>query len=253
MHRTLMKQGVWNGSLLSFDSLPSTNKWALENMASLNHGDVVTAARQTSGYGRFGRPWFSQDEQSVTFSVVIKAKSRSEPATSIPGQLAALAVRSMLANHGIPALLKWPNDVLSSERKIAGILAEQDSQSDALVIGIGLNVNLTVRDFAALDLMQPATSMAIEGKDSFDVGAIRAELIAEVQKTFDTAMRTGPNYLCDTWNRSDALTDRHISISNGEETLSGTYAGMDQSGRLRIIDENGAEHLFWSGDVSLHR
>jgi BirA family transcriptional regulator, biotin operon repressor / biotin---[acetyl-CoA-carboxylase] ligase len=246
-----MNEGMWNGSLLIFDSLSSTNKWALENIASLNHGDVVAAARQTSGYGRFGRAWFSQDERSATLSAVIKPESECGPAAAMPGQLAALAVRSMLANHDIPALLKWPNDVLSNERKIAGILAERDSRSGALVVGIGLNVNLTADDFSRLDLMQPATSMAIERNVSFNVEAIRTELVAELQGAFDAAMTPGSTYLYDTWNHNDALTGRHISIQTAEESISGMYAGMDQSGQLRLVDDAGAEHLFWSGDVSL--
>jgi BirA family biotin operon repressor/biotin-[acetyl-CoA-carboxylase] ligase len=247
-----MNEGMWNGNLLIFDSLSSTNKWALENIASLNHGDVVATARQTSGYGRFGRAWFSQDERSVTFSVVIKSESESDPAGAMPGQLAAVAVRSVLANHDIPALLKWPNDVLSNERKMAGILAERDSRSGVLIVGIGLNVNVTAQDFARLDLMQPATSMAIERKHSFNVEAIRSELIMELQRTFDAAMATGSSYVCEAWNRNDALTGRHISIRAAEETLSGIYAGMDKSGRLRLVDGTGTEHLFWSGDVSVH-
>lgn len=237
--------------MLVFESLPSTNKWMLENIASLKHGDVIRAITQTAGYGRFGRKWFSPDDRCLTISIVIKQGPLAGDMAAILGQLSALAVRATLENHRIAALVKWPNDVLANGRKIAGILTEGDSPAGWMVLGIGLNVNSTSSDFAELDPMQPVTSMTIEQGRTFDVGQVCSDLLAELDRTFDAAERQGTDYLFDNWNCHDALTGKMITVRTAEGEFVGKYSGMDKDGRLRLVDQAGKEHLLWSGDVSI--
>jgi BirA family transcriptional regulator, biotin operon repressor / biotin---[acetyl-CoA-carboxylase] ligase len=252
MHQILKGKGLWNGDMLVFDSLPSTNKWAIENIASLAHGDVIRAVRQTAGHGRFDRKWFSPDDRCLTLSIIIKHPHFAGDMATILGQLSALAVRATLDKHGIAALVKWPNDVLANDRKIAGILTEGDSCAGWMVLGIGLNINSTSPDFAGLELMQPVTSMAIEKGRTFDIGQICSDLLAELGRTFDATEREGTHYLFDNWKAHDSMTGKRINVQTDGASIAGKYAGMDENGRIRLIDGLGKEHLFWSGDVSLN-
>jgi BirA family transcriptional regulator, biotin operon repressor / biotin---[acetyl-CoA-carboxylase] ligase len=163
----------------------------------------------------------------------------------------ALAVHATLTAHSIAAQLKWPNDVVVHGRKIAGILAEADAVRGALVLGIGLNVNLTPADLRTAELMQPATSMAIESGRTFDVTSVGARLRADLQEAYDVATAEGPSWLGRRWRGLDALAGRRIQIETAQGTISGTYEGLDAEARLQLRDDAGLLRSFWSGDVSV--
>ena len=292
--------GLWGGRLLIFDSLPSTNQWALDNIGRCRNGDVIRAITQIAGRGRFQREWLSPVNRCLTISVVIKTETMEARRTSASAdpprggkdsppylyhggralspkapspakpdrtrrasptkdgarsstitQTAALAIRSALEKYSINALVKWPNDVLVNGRKIAGILAETEPASGAVILGIGLNINLTAEDLAGVNLMQPATSMAMEKERLFDIEDVCVGLLLKLQETIDAA-RECATFLVDTWQHYDCLAEKRIQVETGQDIICGRYAGLDENGRLRLIDDSGMEHLFWSGDVSLN-
>jgi len=253
MGTTMVNTGLWGARLHHFDTLPSTNQWMIEHMGSCAHGDVVRAISQTAGRGRFQRPWIAPAGLCLTFSVLFR-RGADDWLHPVIGQAAALAVLAALEPYAVPALLKWPNDVLVHERKIAGILAEKTPDGHGVVLGIGLNVNLAEADLAAIQLLQPATSMWIETGLPLDIEAIFAGLLGALQSTLDQVMQNGKPYLLECWRPHDALAGRPISIHTADTTISGLYTGMDVEGRLCLKDDTGRAHTFWAGDVSIrHR
>jgi BirA family biotin operon repressor/biotin-[acetyl-CoA-carboxylase] ligase len=127
-------------------------------------GQVLVAEEQTAGRGRLGRSWSSVPGASLTFSVLLR------PATVPPGRrgwlplLAGVAVVSAVrAVAGVDAVLKWPNDVLAGDRKLAGILAEQAPDGSAVVIGTGLNVATPAEALPVIPAGLQATSLFVEG------------------------------------------------------------------------------------------
>ena len=239
--------GLWGGRLIVFNSLPSTNRWAMDSTGCL-HGDVVRAIRQTAGCGRFDRTWLSPGDRNLTASMVLRADSLDERILLGITQIAAIAIRDLLQKHSLEALLKWPNDVLVGGRKIAGILAERDAQSGDVVLGTGLNVSLSGDDLTDHELMQPATSMAIETGLSFDVADLSNGLIATLEASVGSAQRD-PSAIHRTWSTCDALAaGAEIEIAGPGGIRRGKYAGLGPDGRLRLV-EDGKEHSFLSGDV----
>ena len=228
--------------MLLFDSLSSTNRWAMANLASCNHGDVVCAARQTEGVGRFSREWLVPEDRGLALSVVLKQVE----AVNV-GQVAALAIRECLNAFGIVAKLKWPNDVLVGGRKIAGILAERDSDTGALVLGIGLNVNITLADLSAVQLDKIATSMLLEKDASFEMGTVRAKIISSLESAMAVPM--GSASFVERWAEYDCLAGSTVTVNNSNRVISGQYLGIDAEGRLRLKEETGEELALWSGDV----
>ncbi len=148
-----------------FEWIESTNTWAKEN-AHLLPPDamiIVTADGQTAGRGQFKRPWSSPFKQNIYLSFCFFVDKNRSDLGNIP-QVLALSTISVLNQLGFTARLKWPNDLLVSQKKIAGILAETTMIDDQLcfILGIGLNVNMP---FDLLEKVgQPATSLLHENQ-----------------------------------------------------------------------------------------
>jgi len=243
--------GLHDGRLLMFDRLDSTNRWSLDHAASLRPGDVVCAEEQTAGRGRFDRLWVSPADRCLTLSVIVDTRSFPEPGAALVPLAAAVAVSDTLLEHGIETRLKWPNDVRAGNGKIAGILAERESRTGMLVLGIGLNVNARADDFRGANFPQPATSMFLEADTSFDRTDIRLLLQSRLAFRLDQLAEGESPALLAEWNDRDALKHRTITVCTAKEPLSGRYGGTTADGRLALIDACGNTRLLWSGDVSI--
>ena len=240
-------KGLWAGRLHTFDELPSTNTWMLEHAAELAHGDVVWARAQTSGRGRLDRSWLALPGRSLALSCVLKEAPFISLGPNI-GQFAACAVADTLAEFGIAAALKWPNDVMVADRKIAGILVELADAPSVLVLGIGLNVNVTEADFRAAALARPATSRQVAVGNSFDVDTVLRALLRQLQTWLEQAVSEGLAPLCARWAAADWLAGHDIEVQTASGAVAGRYAGLDELGRLRVARAGGEEAL-WTGDV----
>ncbi|MDI6774205.1 MAG: biotin--[acetyl-CoA-carboxylase] ligase [Verrucomicrobiota bacterium] len=244
-------QGPWNGDLLLFECLPSTNRWALEHVRDLAHGDAIRAVRQTAGRGRFQRRWFAPEDRALALSVALHPDRLRADTIAAIGQAAAVAIQETLAEYRLPALLKWPNDVMLAGRKIAGALAEQDSASGRTVLGMGLNVNVTAADLSFILPRESATSMLVASGQTYDVAEAGAVVLRELSRFIARMESEGACALPAHWARYDFLQGRLISVQETGGSVTGRYAGLDSLGRLRLVTTAGDERLFWSADVSL--
>ena len=127
-------------SILTFDTLDSTNSYLKRNGKYLDHFTVVQANHQEKGKGRLGRSWQDQGN-SLLFSILLKEKIEPErvPLLSL---LAGASVVLTLEHYGLTPLVKWPNDTLVSEKKISGILTEAVSEGEDIFYIVGIGINL---------------------------------------------------------------------------------------------------------------
>jgi BirA family transcriptional regulator, biotin operon repressor / biotin---[acetyl-CoA-carboxylase] ligase len=211
----------------------STNDRARELAAAgAPHGTLVTAAAQSAGRGRQGRTWSAPPGHALLMSVVLR-----EPHPLLP-LAAAVAVA---AAAGDDALIKWPNDVLVEDRKVAGILAEGRPQEGWAVLGIGVNVAVRVADLPA-ELHGTAGTL---GREPADVEPFLTTLLAELER----ALAMAPGQMLDSWRARDALLGRPVRWSGGE----GTAAGVDGEGRLVVELAGGGRTALDAGEVHLQR
>jgi BirA family biotin operon repressor/biotin-[acetyl-CoA-carboxylase] ligase len=239
--------GLWNGSLRLFETLPSTNDYCLANDSALAHGDIILAQRQSSGRGRFGRPWVSIQDKCLTFSVYLDRKKNL--CSGPTGMAAAEAVHGVLHNLGIRALLKWPNDLHVSGRKISGILLEAGESGIAL--GIGLNLGLSAEEIRRAGLASIATSVLIEtGRDPGRDGVLD-QLKQRLEHSISLVLSGSTPEILDYWRKYDALAGTEISVSSSRGEICGKYQGIDDSGALILIDRKDRKHTVLSGDVTL--
>lgn len=236
--------------MLTFSSLPSTNTWALEHAGDLQHGDVVWARSQTAGRGRLDRSWVAPAGTNLTVSVVLHDAALTPLAANL-GQLAACAVVDTLTEVGIKAALKWPNDVMAADGKLGGLLVEQSGRDGLFVLGIGLNVNVTLAELTAAGLDRPVTSMRDLTGRTFDLEEVLRILLRNLGERIEAVRSKGLGLLWEMWGRNDWLSGRRVRVTGPARAVEGTYVGLDRDGRLRIRTDAGLEEVLWTGDVSI--
>ena len=209
-------------------------------------GTVLIAENQTAGRGRLGRSWAGVPRAQLTLSVGVDSSSVPTERWGWLTLAAGLAVvDALVAETGVHPSLKWPNDVLVGEAKLAGILAEVASPDPVVIVGIGLNVTLS-RDEAG----QPtATSLTELGVADPNRDQLAARLLLELgQRIAD--WRRGANVALATDYRDRSATigaEVRVALPGGREVV-GTALSVDDQGRL-VVTADGNLHVLSAGDV----
>ncbi|HEX5801422.1 MAG TPA: biotin--[acetyl-CoA-carboxylase] ligase [Azospira sp.] len=213
-------------------------------------GSVLVVDRQTAGRGRRGRQWASAPESSLTFSLLWRFDGGIERLAGL-SLAVGIAVARALAALGVAGVaLKWPNDVLLSGRKLAGILVELSSERRGMVavIGIGLNLQSPPGE-AALDV--PAAALAEALPAVPERHALLAQLLLELAPVLDRFAGGGFAALRDEWLRLHAWQDQPVRVlRDGRVELEGRCRGADIDGALLVDTGAGVERCL-SGDLSL--
>lgn len=213
-------------------------------------GSVVVADRQTAGRGRRGRMWNSAPESSLTFSLLWRFAGGVERLAGLSLAVGIAVVRA-LRSLGVPALtLKWPNDVLLEQRKLAGILVELSSERRGMIAVIGIGLNLAPPPQSAVLEFPVAT---LQGALSAvpDRHLLLAALLAELAPVLDLFSRDGFGALQSEWNALQAWPDRPVRLlHDGAVELEGLCRGADVDGALLVETAAGMQRCL-SGDLSL--
>ena len=140
-------------NVIWLDSVDSTNNEVKRNVDVLGNFSVIAAREQTAGRGQRGNVWLTEPGMNLTFSIVIKYEQLQVKMKAVDqfeiSEMTALSVIDLLAEYGIEARIKLPNDIYVGDRKICGILIEHSLQGEHLshsIIGVGLNVNQLIFD-----------------------------------------------------------------------------------------------------------
>jgi BirA family biotin operon repressor/biotin-[acetyl-CoA-carboxylase] ligase len=210
--------------------------------SGLPEGAVAAAEHQTAGRGRLGRRWEEPAGTSVLCSVLLRPPAeRNPPELSL---VAALAVAHAVDEAtALQAQIKWPNDVLLEERKIAGVLAEM--RGDTVVVGIGINVNQTEEQLDAVARL-PAGSLRTATGQQHDRARLLARLLGRLEGHYGTWTACGLSALFDGLRKRDFLRGREVTVDG----KAGTAAGIHPSGRLEV-EVGGERRLIGSGEVLL--
>jgi BirA family biotin operon repressor/biotin-[acetyl-CoA-carboxylase] ligase len=213
-------------------------------------GLVLVARTQTSGRGRQGRSWQSEPGAALMFSLLTRPRSVPQPVIGWLPLLAGVAVATAVRMvTGVPACLKWPNDVLVGEGKLAGILAEQSG--GAVVVGVGLNV-LGRTDALPVPT---ATSLELHGAGETDRAGLLAEILRQFEHWYRRWVDVGPgdadaSGLRPEYLRLCATLSRRVNVAlPGDRTLTGTAVDVDATGRLLVTPDAADAVAVGAGDV----
>ena len=237
-----------------FGEVGSTNA-VLRRLAETGAADgtVVCAETQTAGRGRLGKPWFSPPGVNLYASVLFRP---SIPLSAVPvfAMVASLAVTDALWAEGVPAAIKWPNDVLVYDRKVAGTLVTYASAGDLVdyvVVGVGVNLNV---DRAALEAglgaaAADATSLAEATGHRIDRNAFAATFLNAIEKWDRAYRRGGSEAILAAWRERDALAGHRIEVRETPRHYLARALGIGSDGRLVVEDEGGVRHVVTDAEI----
>jgi len=208
-------------------------------------GAVLIAEHQTAGKGRLTRTWYTAPCAQVAMSVGVA--TGGVPAARwgwLPLAAGLAVIDAIAAVTGLEAGLKWPNDVLVGDRKLAGILAEV-GRRQAIVVGIGLNVTLTPAQAG-----DPAATSLLElGVDHPDRTLLTSSLLHHLGHRVTQWRSADPRLPTDYRNHSLTVGNQVRAILPGNQEITGDAQGVDEQGRLRIDTNDGRTVALSAADV----
>jgi BirA family biotin operon repressor/biotin-[acetyl-CoA-carboxylase] ligase len=217
-------------------------------------GTVVLAETQRAGRRRFGRPWFSPDHANLYASVIFRPVI-APSAVPVFAMIASLALADAVTGQGVPATVRWPNDVVVDGRKVGGTLTTAATAGDVVkhaVLGVGVNLNVT-RDALAAALGSPAalaTSVREVAGRSIDRNQFAASLLNRIERWHALYADHGPGAVLIAWNQRDALCGRVVETRGPEGVQHGRVVGVDDGGCLVLASRPGETTLVACGDIT---
>lgn len=235
--------------VLYFSTTSSTNDVAAALAATGDaEGVVIIADTQTAGRGRRGHTWFSPPANGLYVSVVLeprRAREDMERATSLLTLAAGVAIAEAIEIvTGLAVHIKWPNDLLTGGRKLAGILAEAistEARVSAVVLGYGINVGAMAYP---PELADRATSLELELGRRIDRWLLAAETLCALGKRYRQLLAGGFDAILDDWSaRSPGSRGARIRWASATGPRTGTTLGVDAHGALLVRDGVGVERI----------
>jgi BirA family biotin operon repressor/biotin-[acetyl-CoA-carboxylase] ligase len=216
-----------------------------------SHGAVVIAEQQKSGRGRQKRKWLSP-KGGVSLSVVLKPEIPTARITLLPF-VAALAACAAIRGTGLDARLKWPNDVMISGKKLAGILLDISAEADQVnyaVIGIGINANIDSEAISArLDGIR-VTSIKDELGHEVSRLDLTRSLLENLEKYYLEMEQRGAGTILRQWKKNSDMLGRKVAVTQGGKTIQGMAADVNDDGSLLLRTDQGDVNIV-SGDISV--
>ena len=239
--------------LIKLDAIDSTNDFLkrLSGEQALENYTVVTAEKQTRGKGQMGAKWDSETGKNLMFSVLINNRLATISEIFDLNVAVALAVLTTLEINNIPNLsIKWPNDIMSDNKKVAGILIENSIKNNgeiSSIIGVGLNVNQL-----NFDELPKASSLAVIMKKEFDKNVILNQFIDCLKLNCDLLNNKLAFQLWDNYNNKLFKKGIPMPFSLPDETqFMGIIQGVNSLGKLEVKLENDFIETFGIKEIQL--
>jgi BirA family biotin operon repressor/biotin-[acetyl-CoA-carboxylase] ligase len=229
-----------------FDEIDSTNRYVLDAARDgAEAGLVVVAEHQRAGRGRRGRSWTAPAGSSLLMSVLLRPRLAADEVQVVTMAAAVALVDAVRAVAGVDADLKWPNDLLVGDRKLAGLLAEADITGSgtvrAVVVGIGCNVHW---DGFPAELDAYATACDREAGRRIDRSALLDAFLTAFASRIDTLETVRGDY-----RARLATLGRAVRVELADATVEGIATDVDGHGRLVVQPEEGPPVVVAAGDV----
>jgi BirA family biotin operon repressor/biotin-[acetyl-CoA-carboxylase] ligase len=248
-----IRKTKWAGQeIFYFPTIDSTNIMA-KKLAEEGHpgGTLVVADKQEAGRGRRGRTWESPVGSGIFMTLLLKPDINPNNASMLTLVSALAVARALTEETGLPAGIKWPNDIVMNGKKVCGILTEMSAQFDYvnhIVIGIGINVH---NEEFPEEISHMATSLFLETKQHFNRAAIIEKVLEQFEHYYAIYLETEDlSGLANEYNKSLVNMNQSVRVLDPQEPFEGKAMGITAKGEL-IVDTWEARKLVSSGEVSV--
>ncbi len=248
-----LKTAFIGRNVISHSSVPSTNTIAFGVAEEgVQEGTLVIAEKQTSGKGRLGRKWHSAPKKGLWTSLILRP---SLPPAELPGLsivTATALAETIISKLKLEARIKWPNDCLIDGLKVAGILTEISAELDKVnfvVVGIGINVNHTARDFPPA-LRRTATSLRLETGECVSRVPFLADFLLEFEGMYLRFKKHGLKPLLPKIRKRSSLLGERVRLKRGSKTIVAKAVDIDTDGAL-IVKRRSETLRVTAGEVTI--
>jgi len=235
-----------------YKELDTTNLKAKELASQgVPEGTLIIAEKQTKGRGRRGRSWFSPTGYGIYASMVLRPSIAPTEISSITLMAAVSAAEALIALTPLNFRIKWPNDILLNDKKIAGILTEISSDMDIvdyLIIGIGMNIN-TPKDVFPPEIKETATSIFIETNRPFQRIEIFSEFLKIYENYYINFEKSGIEPIMERWKELANIVGQRIEVDVMGQKYRGDVVEIENG--ILILKDHGRTYRIFSGDVTI--
>ena len=237
-----------------FPELKSTNIMAKEKVLhraeGMDEGTLIIAEKQSAGKGRLGREWFSP-AGGIWLSIILYPQLFPSYISRITLMTAVAVVKAIKICTQIESQIKWPNDILINEKKLCGILTEMNAELDIInwvVVGIGINANIDLRDFPE-DIQENTISLKeTSGKEISRVKLVQT-FLQEFEKYYEKLKRKEFSSILKEWKSCSHTLGKKIIVDIGERIITGEAIEINESGALILKKEDGELAEIISGTI----
>jgi BirA family biotin operon repressor/biotin-[acetyl-CoA-carboxylase] ligase len=247
----------WIGKTIHyFRTLDSTNSKAYQMaLNGAGEGEVVLSESQEMGRGRLGRQWFSPPFLNLYLSVILRPNILPHQASLITLVAAVAAADAIRGFSGLLPLIKWPNDILLGDRKVAGLLNEIHSEMDRIyfvILGMGVNLNIDESMFSK-EIQSSATSLKIAMGQTVSRKAFLAFFLQKLERWYSIFLKKGSAVILKAWRDRAHIKGRRVKVTSFGETFVGMAIDVDSDGALILETEDGKRRRVVAGDIEYKR
>ena len=243
---------IMGKKVIVMDTVSSTMDEAFRlGNENCDEGTVVCAEAQSKGRGRLGRIWTSPKGKGLYFSLVLRPSLPLNLLAQLTLMSAVALAEAIESVSALKPLIKWPNDILLENEKLAGILTELRAESDQVqfvIVGIGLNINTS-----AQHLPLGASSLKVAAGHSFDRTEVFQAVLRSLEKGYLKLLNRGFSQIMEDWKKRSATLNKRVRITDSSGIIEGQAIDLDEDGALLIRKDNGLVVKKSAGDVFLLR
>ncbi|MFQ6103206.1 MAG: biotin--[acetyl-CoA-carboxylase] ligase [Candidatus Glassbacteria bacterium] len=242
-----------NWKIVEFDQVTSTQDIARQLARSgEEEGTVVLARHQTSGRGRQGRAWYSPRDAGIWATCLLKPDLGAEHLLLLPILISVSIASTVEEATGRKTSIKWPNDVYMGTRKLAGVLCEAETISERgtsfVLAGFGVNL-ITPQGGFPEEIADLATSVESETGERVDADRLLRSILTALAERYEKLLRGERESIVNEALSRDMLKGSFVKLRVGERIYEGRSEGIGRSGGLLLVDNEGKESEFVSGEV----
>ena len=251
--RRLLGDLPWGRELDVVEELPSTNEELLVRAAeSAPEGTVLLADRQSAGRGRERRQWYNPAGSNIAMSWLLRPDFAMPQVPSVVMPISLGVCRALEEASGLKLEIKWPNDILYQGAKLCGILCESrllGSRVDALVVGVGINVNT---EHFPRELNAVASSLRLISGRSYRRDEVAAGVLRHCWQCYQDYFYGGKQEeIGKAYCAASATLGRRVALREGEKTTMGFVEAIDEEAVLYLCGDDGVLRSYRAGEISL--